>query len=118
MHLSKPSHPSRRTKMQEPKSNVLSMRYEIDLRKSSSVELLARATDQELDAALATMSLEQCQAFPYDWEFWSRPSQRAPEDPDWLSWLLLSGRGFGKTRAGAEWIRQQAKAGVSPLALI
>ncbi|USI71464.1 DNA-packaging protein [Sphingomonas morindae] len=38
------------------------------------------------------------------WDFWARPEQRAPAG-DWRIWLLLAGRGFGKTRAGAEWVR-------------
>ena len=38
------------------------------------------------------------------WPFWARPDQLAPEGP-WTTWLVLGGRGAGKTRAGAEWIR-------------
>jgi phage terminase large subunit-like protein len=37
-----------------------------------------------------------------------RPEQQAPAG-DWRIWLLLAGRGFGKTRAGAEWIRERAE---------
>lgn len=37
------------------------------------------------------------------WEFWARDEQRAPPG-DWRIWLLMGGRGSGKTRAGAEWI--------------
>lgn len=50
----------------------------------------------------------QIKALLYDWEFWARPSQLAPEG-DWLIWLLLAGRGFGKTRAVTEWANQWAK---------
>lgn len=39
----------------------------------------------------------------------SRAEQRAPEDGEWDTWLLLAGRGFGKTRTGAEWSIAQAK---------
>ena len=39
-----------------------------------------------------------------DWHFWARPDQIAPEG-DWRVWMILAGRGFGKTRAGAEWVR-------------
>jgi phage terminase large subunit-like protein len=38
------------------------------------------------------------------WELHGRPDQLPPEG-DWLIWLLLGGRGAGKTRAGAEWVR-------------
>ena len=32
-----------------------------------------------------------------------------PPDGDWLVWLILAGRGFGKTRSGAEWIQEQSR---------
>ena len=41
----------------------------------------------------------------YNWKFWARPEQIAPEDPEWDIWVLLAGRGFGKTRTGAEYIK-------------
>ena len=41
------------------------------------------------------------------WEYQARPAQLAPVG-DWVIWLVKSGRGFGKTRLGAEWVRQQA----------
>jgi phage terminase large subunit-like protein len=44
----------------------------------------------------------------WDWRFWGRPEQLAPEG-DWAIWLLLAGRGFGKTRTAAEWVREEAK---------
>ena len=40
----------------------------------------------------------------YDWNCWARSNQ-LPPDTDWSFWLLLAGRGFGKTRTGAEWIK-------------
>lgn len=42
-----------------------------------------------------------------DWTFWARPKQLAPEG-DWRTWVLRAGRGFGKTRAGAEWAHERA----------
>jgi phage terminase large subunit-like protein len=44
----------------------------------------------------------------YDWHLYARPEQLPPEG-DWTTWLVLAGRGFGKTRAGAEWFKEQAK---------
>lgn len=44
------------------------------------------------------------------WPFWARPQQLAPVG-DWTHWLLLAGRGFGKTRTGAEWIRHLVETG-------
>ncbi len=40
----------------------------------------------------------------HDWRFWARPEQLPPAG-DWFCWLVLAGRGFGKTRMGAEWVR-------------
>ena len=45
----------------------------------------------------------------FDWSRHGRPDQ-LPPDGDWLVWLILAGRGWGKTRTGAEWIKQQALA--------
>lgn len=41
----------------------------------------------------------------YSWQFWQRPKQALPPG-DWLHWLILAGRGFGKTRTGAETVRK------------
>lgn len=49
-----------------------------------------------------------------DWPLCARPSQLPPEG-DWRQWLLIGGRGSGKTRAGAEWVRALAL-GLPPLA--
>jgi phage terminase large subunit-like protein len=45
-----------------------------------------------------------------DWRFWGRPSQQEPAG-DWVTWLILAGRGFGKTRTGAEMVRAWASGG-------
>jgi len=47
---------------------------------------------------------EEAEALLYDWGWHARPSQIAPPDP-WIVWLILAGRGFGKTRTGAEQVR-------------
>ncbi len=41
----------------------------------------------------------------YHWPLWARPDQLAPET-NWHIWMILAGRGWGKTRTGAEWIRE------------
>lgn len=45
----------------------------------------------------------------HDWEMWARPDQMPPalasDGRPWTTWLVLGGRGAGKTRAGAEWVR-------------
>lgn len=46
-------------------------------------------------------------ALKYNWEYWARPDQRLPSlDLPWKVWMILSGRGWGKTRTGAEAIKK------------
>lgn len=52
---------------------------------------------------------EQAAALPYLFEFWAMPHQRAP-DGEWRTWVIMGGRGAGKTRAGSEWVRALAEA--------
>lgn len=44
----------------------------------------------------------------WHWEIWARDEQLPPVGP-WRVWLICAGRGFGKTRAGAEWVRNVAR---------
>lgn len=53
-------------------------------------------------------------ALPFLFEFWAMPHQLPPEG-DWRAWVILGGRGAGKTRAGAEWVRSRVEGGL-PLA--
>ena len=46
----------------------------------------------------------------YHWDAQARQNQKEPQDP-WRVWLILAGRGFGKTRTGAETIRQWIDSG-------
>lgn len=53
----------------------------------------------------------------YRWRLNARPDQLAPEWT-WSVWLALAGRGWGKTRVGAEWVREQVRRGRRRLALV
>ncbi|SDG37798.1 DNA-packaging protein [Alloyangia pacifica] len=52
-------------------------------------------------------------ALPFLFEFWALEHQLPPEG-DWRSWVIMGGRGAGKTRAGAEWVRAMVE-GALPL---
>lgn len=52
------------------------------------------------------MNDDDVQAMLYDWTFWARDKQ-IPPNWAWQIWLILTGRGWGKTRTGAEWVRDQ-----------
>ena len=60
---------------------------------------------------LAELGDEGCLRLKYDWPFWARPNQLCPEG-DWNKWLIMAGRGFGKTRIGSETIRSWAENGI------
>jgi phage terminase large subunit-like protein len=71
----------------------------------SIMEQLALLSPEEQAEALRGMDPDQ---LLWDWSVWGRPEQQAPEG-DWNVWLVLAGRGFGKTRLASEWVREQAK---------
>lgn len=66
---------------------------------------------------LEALDSEALAALWFNWPIWAYPHQLAPVG-DWTTWLLLGGRGAGKTRAGAEWVRGLAEAGIGPIALV
>lgn len=78
--------------------------------KSSLAASLASLPDAERAEALAGLSEADALALLYDWGFWARPEQSAPQG-EWDTWLIHTGRGWGKTRTGAEWVREQAASG-------
>jgi phage terminase large subunit-like protein len=71
-------------------------------------ELIQSLTDEQLALLLSQLSDEEALALMYDWTLLARPNQLPPEG-DWNTWLILAGRGFGKTRTGAEWVRMMAE---------
>jgi phage terminase large subunit-like protein len=71
---------------------------------------LASRPATERAAILAGLSADELLAFEYDWRSWARPNQLAPAG-DWTVWMRMAGRGEGKTRSGAEWVRDQLETG-------
>ena len=55
----------------------------------------------------------ELRALPFLFEFWAMPHQLPPEG-DWRTWVIMGGRGAGKSRAGSEWVRAQVE-GARPL---
>ena len=72
------------------------------------VEILADMPHERAERAVRATNdhsiLGAKRAFPN----WSHDGQDAP-DGDWKTWVIMAGRGFGKTRAGAEWMAHQAR---------
>jgi len=80
----------------------------VDPRTASLAERVA-AAGPGLVAALPPAAAA---ALAKDWAFWARP-QQLPPPGGWRVWLLLAGRGFGKTRSGAEWVRARVELGLA-----
>ncbi|MCF6195713.1 MAG: terminase family protein [Emcibacter sp.] len=70
----------------------------------SLAEWIASLDPARRRALFKNITEEECDALNYDWSFWARKNQ-LPPDGDWFCWLILAGRGFGKTRTAVEWIR-------------
>lgn len=76
--------------------------------------LLSNPTDLNpllVGEVVDSLSEIELYALAYEWRhFWARPEQLAPEG-EWQKWVVLAGRGFGKTRTGAEWVRELVETG-------
>lgn len=70
----------------------------------SGAAWLACAAPEEVEAFLGGLSDNALVALPWLFEFWALPHQLPPEG-DWKTWVIMGGRGAGKTRAGSEWVR-------------
>lgn len=79
--------------------------------KSGSAWLACADRDTEA-AFLSSLNENALAALPWLFEFWALPHQLPPEG-DWTTWVVLGGRGAGKTRAGAEWVRSMVE-GATP----
>ena len=74
-----------------------------------------RAMGNDIIALLSALEPKKAEEIRYNWRFWARPEQISPhsttDGKPWNNWLINAGRGFGKTRAGVEWCREQIKSG-------
>jgi predicted phage terminase large subunit-like protein len=73
---------------------------------------LASRHPEMVPMAIASLSEEQARTLLKDWTLWARPDQLPPVGR-WRFWLDLRGRGAGKTRTGAEWVRGRVEAGLA-----
>ena len=77
---------------------------------TTTARRLADLTQDQRKAVLAGLSNEELAYLEYSWEFWRQPHQTPPPQP-WRLWLLLAGRGAGKTWTGAQWVRSEIESG-------
>ncbi|MEC3911644.1 terminase family protein [Sphingobium sp. CR2-8] len=75
----------------------------------SDQEWLAGESSRARAAILKRLDQAAAERLAHEWLYLARPGQLPPAG-DWRIWLMMAGRGFGKTRAGAEWVRMVAEA--------
>ena len=83
-----------------------------------NAQALAAMPPAERERIIRSLSTEQVRRLKYAWRFWARPPQIEPVGDDWIVWLIMAGRAFGKTRAGAEWVIERVNVGAKHIALI
>jgi phage terminase large subunit-like protein len=76
----------------------------------SLAERFAALPEPRRKKILASLSARERAELEYTWAFWARPKQLEPPG-DWRVWMLCAGRGFGKTKTGAEWVRGLVETG-------
>jgi phage terminase large subunit-like protein len=79
---------------------------------------LRKISNNELDKYLKQLTAAQVDELIHTWEFWARPNQLEPDGNDWDYWIFNAGRGAGKTRSGAEWVRHRIKSGDKRVACV
>jgi phage terminase large subunit-like protein len=78
--------------------------------KTSSLDVLVQLPLEERTSILNELSDEDTLQLLYDWPLWARPEQLQPAGR-WRYWVIKTGRGWGKSRTGAETVRQWAHSG-------
>jgi phage terminase large subunit-like protein len=74
----------------------------------SGADWLSSATPEQVDDFIGGLSENALLALPWMFEFWALAHQLPPEGI-WKTWVIMGGRGAGKTRAGSEWVRSQVE---------
>ncbi len=81
-------------------------------------ERLAGKDPARVKAYLDTLPEDEVRDLYFSWATWGRDEQQVPPG-DWRIWMIMAGRGFGKTRSGAEWVRDiAARDGNARIALV
>lgn len=83
----------------------------------SLITELAEKRQEVRNEYLKRLPDEKLLQLKYNWKYWARKEQLTPPG-DWTFWLVQAGRGFGKSRTGAEWIIDQIRKGFTKIGLI
>src|SRR4051794_16065214 len=76
--------------------------------RANAVALLHSASPQQQERIIRHMTPDDMLQLDTDFEMWAHHGQREPPGAGWRTWMMMAGRGFGKTRAGAEWVHRLA----------
>jgi len=79
--------------------------------------LLRTAPAKKRIEAISALTPQEAEALLYDWQLWARENQLPPPG-EWRKWLCNAGRGWGKTRTGAEWVKWRVNNGYRYVALV
>ncbi len=79
---------------------------------------LAAMSADELHEFLSKCGPKGILELDAQFEMWASEGQIVPDGAGWRVWLMMAGRGFGKTRAGAEWVHDIAMTGRKRIALV
>lgn len=82
-----------------------------------TADTLRELPSEEVKRLFEQLGPKKVEELRHDWQFWARDNQLEPEG-DWNTWFLNCGRGFGKTRSGVEWVREQVKKGHKRIAAV
>jgi phage terminase large subunit-like protein len=86
----------------------------------NAIRRLKKEDPSKLAEILNSLNEKEAEDLFYTWEFWARPNQIVKDSDEWPESIILysAGRGFGKTRVGAEWVRKKAVDHKTQIALI
>ncbi len=84
----------------------------VEAERAEAIARLADLEEADRRRVLAKLSPRERRTLAEAWDAWAHGGQAAPAG-DWAVWMLVAGRGFGKTRAGAEWVSARARADAS-----
>lgn len=82
-----------------------------------TADTLRKLPKNQVDEVFKQLGTKKVEELKHTWSFWARDEQLEPEG-DWNTWFVNAGRGFGKTRAGVEWVREQVKRGAKRIAAV
>lgn len=83
-----------------------------------TAETLRQLPPKKVEQVFKELGPARVEELKHDWNFWARDNQLEPDGLEWNTWFINAGRGFGKTRSGVEWVREQVKRGVKRIAAV